>query len=93
MSGEDYRLQLFFGSEASTDTYFKSHLLKDAIVRLIEEADVSRWIKHDNEIQSDAFYTAILKAVAKRYRVDIPYPTDDQTDADILRLILADFGL
>jgi hypothetical protein len=87
---DDFRLRLYFASKAGINTYFNSHLLRDAITHLIEGADVGGWMKYENELQPDAFYTAILRAVAASYRVDIPYPTDEQSDTDILRLLLSD---
>lgn len=88
--GDNYKLQLYFGSETAKSTYFKSHLLKEAIVHLIDDADLTGWMNHPDELQPPEFWEAILRVIAANYRYDVPYPTDDQSDFDMLRQLLGD---
>lgn len=88
--GSDFKLQLFFGSESSIPSYFRSHMLKDALVYLIEEADIGGWMKYKEELEPHEFWAAILKAVATSYRSESPFPTDDESDGDLLRQLLSE---
>ena len=87
-TGEDYKLQLLYGSETSIDTFFHSHLLKDAIVNLIVEADTGGWMKHEKELQPEAFWDAILKAVVTSYRIEYGFAFEDKSDAEVLRMYI-----
>lgn len=87
-TGEDYKLQLIYGSDTSIGSFFHSHLLKDAIVNLIVEADTSGWMKHEKELQPEVFWDAILKAVATSYRIDYGFAVEEKSDAEILRMYI-----
>ena len=87
---EDHRLQLYFGSESSIESPFQSHLLKDAIVSLIDGADLGLWVKEKKELQPEDFWAAILKAVAASYRFEIPHETDIYSDYDLIRQLLTE---
>lgn len=88
--GDDPRIRLYYASNEGVSTLFHSHLLKDAIVYLIESADVSGWMKLEKELQPHAFWLAILKSVAASYRLEVPYSTEDQSDFDLLRQLLSE---
>lgn len=81
-------LTLEYESDKSREAFFSSHLLKDAIVELITEADVSGWEKHEDELQPMAFYAALLHAVVDSCRVDLAFDADGLSDGDIIRKLL-----
>jgi len=82
----DISITLEFESDQSTDSFFKSHMLKDAIVELIYSADVGGWVKHeDTELQPDDFFIAILRAVVDSYRNELPFDSDNISDIELLR--------
>ena len=64
-SDEDYALQLYYGSATANPSFFGSHLLREALVHLIEEADTTGWQKSDNELDPEDFWLAVLRAVAR----------------------------
>jgi hypothetical protein len=65
----DESLKLEYNNDKSVDSFFKSHLLKDAIVELIGSADLGGWAKHeDTELQPDDFWKCLLIAIAESCR-------------------------
>lgn len=66
-------LKLEINPAIAQESFFGSHLLTKALVELIEQTDVSGWEKHpDSELQPDAFYAAIVSAIAANVKVDLP---------------------
>lgn len=85
----EVRVQLEIESDGAVETDFNSHLFKDALVSLIEEAPVDFWIKDEDELKPEEFWASILGAVARSYRAaqDTPFD-DDVTNAAVLREIV-----
>gem|GEM_PF-1151561 len=72
--GEEVHVQLEVESDGAVETHFNSHLLKDALANLIEEASIDFWMKGDGELKPEEFWRAMLGAVARNYRAsqDVP---------------------
>lgn len=89
MMGEGYTLKMYYTSETAMGTFSGSHLLTEAIEHLIEEADLGFWMKREDEVQPEEFWTRILRAVVTSIRVDYP-ELDYKSDADMIRGMLRD---
>ncbi len=76
-------------SDAAVETPFSSHLLKDALILIIEEAPVTFWEKDDGELNPEEFWAAILGAVSRNYRYSLDVPPDEDVRApEILRQMI-----
>lgn len=87
--GEEVHVQLEVESDGAVETHFNSHLLKDALAQLIEEAPVDFWLKDDGELKPEEFWAAMLGSVARSYRAsqDVPI-VEDATNAAVLRELI-----
>jgi len=84
----EIRILLEVQSDRAVESDFSSHLLKDALVELIQEAQVDFWMKHEGELQPDEFWFAMLGAVANSYRVSRSIVLDDNMSDTALLLEL-----
>lgn len=85
----EIHIRLEITSEGAVETAFGSHLLKDALVHLIEEAEVGFWIKDDGELQPEAFWAAMLGAVARSELASRDVQPEEHTsNAAILRELI-----
>jgi len=78
-------IHLKIQSQTERDTPLGSHLLKAAIVSLIENADLERWEKNHEELSAHEFFAVILGAVAQRYNAGLREPMDDVATHTILQ--------
>jgi len=63
--------------EGKSDDFFHQDLYTNAIVTLIEEADVSGWIKHHDDFDiSQNFNISVLKALIRNNAIEWDYPDD-----------------
>lgn len=72
-------------SQTEKDTPLGSHLLKAAIVSLIENADLTRWEKNHEELSAHEFFALVLGAIARRYNASLREPMDDVATHTILQ--------
>ena len=87
----DVHVHLDVEAAGPAEAAFNSHLLRDALAHLIEEAPVDFWIKDPGELKPEAFWAALLGAVARSYRVSVAEiePIDETVgDAAVLRDLL-----
>jgi hypothetical protein len=83
---EGRRLKMYYTSETAMSTIGTSHLRTEALEWLIEEADLGFWMKHNDEVQPDEFWTRILRAVVASMKADHPFGDDPTlSDADWIR--------
>lgn len=73
ISSDLYKLQIHFGSHKSPYTFARSHMIKDIIVTLIENADTGFWVKNDSDLRPEDFWKAILDAVADSVSYELPF--------------------
>ncbi len=83
--GDRLNIYLKITSQSEYKSHLGSHLLKDALVSLIEDADLTGWEKNAGELAPQEFFAAILGAVAHRYNADLPQPMDDVASHTILQ--------
>jgi hypothetical protein len=85
----EIQIELEVTSDGAVETHFSSHLLKDALSLLIEEAPVSFWMKDDGELQPEEFWSAMLGAVTRSYRAsqDVPI-VETASNAAVLRELI-----
>lgn len=87
--GEEVHIQLEISSDGAVETHFNSHLLKDALALLIEEAPVDFWMKDDGELKPEEFWAAMLGAVARSHIASLDVPPDEATsNATVLRELI-----
>lgn len=65
-----------FQSDSSTETFWNSHMFKDAILELIGMADFSKWDQEDNELSSNDFIKLVITALAERWYWENPASED-----------------
>jgi hypothetical protein len=84
---QDKRLSIHLKIASSSEhkSPMGSHLLKAALVSLIEDADLAGWEKNEGELAPQEFYAALLAAVARRYNAELPTPMDDVAPHTILQ--------
>lgn len=68
-----------YQSNNTTQTVWKSHMIKDAVLELIGSADFSKWDDDDKELSSGDFIKLILTALAERWFYDDPEAPDSST--------------
>lgn len=88
-TGEGRRLKMYYTSDTAMSSLGSSHLRTEVLEWLIEEADLSFWMKNDDEVQPEEFWTRILRSVANSIRVDYP-ELESMSDADVIRGTLRD---
>lgn len=86
-------LSLTYRSDTSISSFFCSHLQKDLIVDLIHGADLGGWMKHENELQPDEFWSAILWAVIDSFRNEAQLTKEQVSDIELLELLLEQLGI
>jgi len=88
-NGEEIHIQLEIESDGAVETPFESHLFKDALVHLIEEAPVDFWMKDDGELKPEEFWAAMLGAVARSHRASLDVPPEENIgNATLLRELI-----
>lgn len=74
--------------EGNSDDFFHQDLYTNAIVALIEEADVSGWIKHYDDFDiSQNFNIAVLKALIRNNAIEWDYSNDLSYNDALVQII------
>lgn len=69
-------------------SFFQSFLFADAITSLIERADTEDWEHHSGELRPEAFYDAVLSAIARHYARDTGLLPDTVDPHGVLALLI-----
>ncbi len=98
MKGRDENLEfeLIVKSNTAKSTFFSSYAFAEFLTHLIERADTSGWMKHENEMQP-TFYASIINAIGRLsyfdYDGEIPENMTPYTWLTTLLSSLQDEGL
>lgn len=76
-AGEETSIE--YQSSTSTETFWKSHMFKDAILELISMADFSKWDDNESELSSSEFIKLVVTGLAERWYNEDPEAPDSST--------------
>lgn len=89
--GEEIHVRLEAESDGSVETPHSSHLFKDAMGFLIEQAPIDYWGKDDGELKPKEFWAAMLGAVARSYVASLDIPLAENTGSPAILRELIDW--
>lgn len=71
--------KITFESNSTTETFWKSHMIKDAILELIGSADLSKWDDDEKELSSDDFFKIIITELAQFWYYEDDFADEEST--------------